>query len=93
MAPISVVRPDTAEARRVQQQLEAKEKQDMREAEGYSGSLRAQAAADQLQVHLRNSQAPPPSGEPKPFDTIQLPVSGQGPALQTSAPGSEYTSR
>ncbi|MES2464593.1 MAG: hypothetical protein V4671_28865 [Armatimonadota bacterium] len=76
VAPISVVKPDSAEAARLQRKLEAKEKQDLREAEAFADGLRAQSASDQLQAHLRNSQAPPPSMDPKPYDVIQVYPSG-----------------
>jgi hypothetical protein len=78
VAPISVIDPNDAEARRMQRQLEANEQRNLREAEAYAEGLRAQSASEQLQAHLRNSQAPPPSAEPKPYDVIQVhPVYGK----------------
>jgi hypothetical protein len=80
VAPISVVDPGDAdkEARRIQRQLQAIEAKDLRDAEAYAEGLRARSEADQLQAHLRNSQAPPPSAEPKPYDVIQVhPINGK----------------
>jgi hypothetical protein len=80
LAPLSVVDPNEAEteARRIQRRLEAIEAKDLRDAEAYADGLRARSEADHLQAHLRNSQAPPPSTEPRAYDVIQVhPINGK----------------
>ena len=73
-APVtSALRPTPAE----QRQFEAKEKQELHDAESYSQGIRAEAAADVLQAALQDSKAPPPSSEPRPYSTIQLPTAAK----------------
>jgi hypothetical protein len=93
VAPLPAVGPDDpAATRRAAREREAKAKRDLQDAERYSGDLRAQEAADRLQAELRNAQAPPPSGDPMPYEVIQLPPPVPSGASQTDSQGQAYPS-
>jgi hypothetical protein len=93
VAPFAITTPDTAEARKTRRQWEAHEKKDLREAEIYADGLRAEAAAEHLRDQLRNSQAPPPSNDPKPFDVVPVYPVNNGAAVQTDSQGQLYGPR
>ncbi len=92
VAPFLAVKPDAAQERRVAREREAKARRDLQDAETYSGNLRAEEAASRLQTELRGAQAPPPSADPKPYDTIPLPPPVPSGASQTDSQGQAYPS-